>query len=96
MPLDININIITLRNPSLYDFTGLIAAAEPFVRAELQEIEKRKKASVEKLARRLSHPGLRQRPSSIFPPLMTKGYSTSGAVVAPSSGGCAANVQDAW
>ncbi len=39
-------------NPNLYDFSGLITAAEPFAREELQEIEQRKKASAEKLARK--------------------------------------------
>lgn len=39
-------------NPNLYDFSGLIAAAEPFAREELQEIEQRKKASAEKLERK--------------------------------------------
>lgn len=38
-------------NSNLYDFSGLIAAAEPFAR-RLQEIEQRKKASTEKLARK--------------------------------------------
>lgn len=38
--------------PNMYDFSGLIKAAEPFAREELQEIEQRKKASVEKLSRK--------------------------------------------
>lgn len=39
-------------NPNLYDFSGLIVAAEPFAREELLEIDQRKKASAEKLARK--------------------------------------------
>jgi hypothetical protein len=39
-------------NPNLYDFSGLIAAAQPFALEELQDIEQREKASAEKLARK--------------------------------------------
>lgn len=39
-------------NPNLYDFSGLITAAEPFAIEELQEISQRKKASAEKLTRK--------------------------------------------
>ena len=39
-------------SPSLYNFSGLIAAAVPLAREEVQEIEQRKKAGAEKLARK--------------------------------------------
>ena len=38
--------------PNKYDFSGLIDAAKPFAIEELQEIETRKKAKAEKLARK--------------------------------------------
>lgn len=37
---------------NLYDFSGLIAAAQPFALEELQEIEQRKKDKAAKLARK--------------------------------------------
>ena len=38
-------------NPNLYDYSGLIPAAQPFALKDLQDIKHRKSVSAEKLAR---------------------------------------------
>jgi len=45
-------SVLNGSNSNMYDFSGLIAAANPFAIEELQEIEQRKKAKEAKLARK--------------------------------------------